>query len=151
MSKNSSFVRKINFQDLNVLKDSVILRFIIYFFALVYVCIMYRVNTFKVTLLNKKCYNYFCFQTPQDQAPPKVRMTIGNITSPEDAENLTVRQLKEVLVVNFVDYKGCVEKKELVERVKRLWHEHKNNQEKGKLCETKYCKIKTFHIYYSIF
>jgi hypothetical protein len=35
-----------------------------------------------------------------------------------------VKQLKEVLVLNRVDFKGCCEKKELKERVHRLWKSH---------------------------
>lgn len=50
----------------------------------------------------------------------------------DDIETLSVRQMKEVLVNNFVDYKGCVEKTELQQRVVRLWKEHQNNKQKSK-------------------
>lgn len=36
-----------------------------------------------------------------------------------------MKQLKEILMLNRVDYKGCCEKQELLERVNRLW---KNSQ-----------------------
>jgi hypothetical protein len=39
-------------------------------------------------------------------------------------ENLTVKQLKELLALNRVDYRGCCEKPELMERVTRLWLEN---------------------------
>lgn len=42
-----------------------------------------------------------------------------------ELEDLTVKQLKEILVLNRVDYKGCCEKNELLERVKRLWNDCK--------------------------
>lgn len=42
----------------------------------------------------------------------------------DELELLTVKQLKEILMLNRVDFKGCCEKKELKERVQRLWHDH---------------------------
>lgn len=39
----------------------------------------------------------------------------------EELDELTVKQLKEVLMLNRVDFKGCCEKSELLERVQRLW------------------------------
>ncbi len=48
-----------------------------------------------------------------------------------EIETLTIKQLKEILAGSFVDYKGCVEKFELVERVKRLWHDAQKNQIRG--------------------
>lgn len=59
------------------------------------------------------------------------RHTLEDIKSVEDIEGLTVRQMKEVLVKNFVDYKGCVEKSELQDRVTRLWKEHQVNKQKS--------------------
>jgi E3 ubiquitin-protein ligase RNF34 len=35
-----------------------------------------------------------------------------------------VKQLKEILMLNRVDFKGCCEKQELKERVGRLWQDH---------------------------
>lgn len=43
-----------------------------------------------------------------------------------DLDDLTVKQLKEILMLNRVDFKGCCEKTELLERVKRLWKELHN-------------------------
>ncbi|XP_046548995.1 E3 ubiquitin-protein ligase RNF34-like [Haliotis rubra] len=63
-----------------------------------------------------------------DQVP---RMRLDNISSVEEVDTLTVRQLKEVLANNFVDYKGCCEKSELTERVKRLWNEEQLNKDKA--------------------
>lgn len=61
------------------------------------------------------------------------RHTLEDIKSEEEIDGLTVRQMKEVLVNNFVDYKGCVEKSELHLRVTRLWKEHQVNKQKSKL------------------
>lgn len=71
-------------------------------------------------------------EAPQETATARVRMNLGEIKTLEDVDSLTVRQLKEVLVTNFVNYKGCCEKPELVDRVKRLWKEHKANEQKVK-------------------
>ncbi|XP_041349402.1 E3 ubiquitin-protein ligase RNF34-like isoform X2 [Gigantopelta aegis] len=62
---------------------------------------------------------------------PVPRMKLEKISSLDDIGNLTARQLKEVLANNFVDYKGCCEKAELVDRVKRLWKEEQNNKAKA--------------------
>ncbi|KAJ4439461.1 hypothetical protein ANN_07585 [Periplaneta americana] len=50
-------------------------------------------------------------------------ITLASIESVEDLEKLTVKQLKELLSLNRVDYRGCCEKPELIERVTRLWHD----------------------------
>lgn len=39
---------------------------------------------------------------------------------------LSVRQLKEILARNFVNYTGCCEKWELMERVRRLYQDQQN-------------------------
>ena len=57
---------------------------------------------------------------------PKKRFALGEIKDRKDIDDLTIRQLKVILVTNFVDYKGCCEKQELVERVHRLWIETKS-------------------------
>lgn len=43
----------------------------------------------------------------------------------QELECLSVKQLKEILMVNRVDFKGCCEKQELLERVERLWKDLK--------------------------
>ena len=59
------------------------------------------------------------------------RAQLDDISTETDIESLTVRQLKELLVNNFVNFKGCVEKPELVERVRRLWRDYCRNKKKG--------------------
>jgi hypothetical protein len=44
-----------------------------------------------------------------------------------------VKQLKELLSLNRVDYRGCCEKPELIERVTRLWQENSQTR-KGEYC-----------------
>lgn len=41
--------------------------------------------------------------------------------SRDELDELSVKQLKEILMLNRIDFKGCCEKSELLERVQRLW------------------------------
>lgn len=63
---------------------------------------------------------------------PGRRASLSDLGSVDDIEALSVRQLKEILARNFVNYKGCCEKWELMERVTRLYHDQKNLQDMGK-------------------
>ncbi|XP_038021620.2 E3 ubiquitin-protein ligase rififylin isoform X4 [Anas platyrhynchos] len=51
------------------------------------------------------------------------KASLSDLTSIGDINALSVRQLKEILARNFVNYKGCCEKWELLERVARLYKE----------------------------
>ena len=44
------------------------------------------------------------------------------LTDESEIRELSVKQLKIILQRNCINYKGCVEKHELLERVVRLWH-----------------------------
>lgn len=46
-----------------------------------------------------------------------------NFVRREELDQLSVKQLKEILMLNRIDFKGCCEKSELLERVQRLWHD----------------------------
>ncbi|XP_053333980.1 E3 ubiquitin-protein ligase rififylin isoform X2 [Clarias gariepinus] len=54
------------------------------------------------------------------------RASLSDLSSVDDIEGLTVRQLKEILARNFVNYQGCCEKWELMERVTRLFNDQKD-------------------------
>ncbi|XP_034025550.1 E3 ubiquitin-protein ligase RNF34-like isoform X2 [Thalassophryne amazonica] len=56
------------------------------------------------------------------------RASLSDLSSLMDVEGLSVRQLKEILARNFVNYSGCCEKWELVERVGRLYRETEENR-----------------------
>ncbi|XP_067861913.1 E3 ubiquitin-protein ligase RNF34-like isoform X2 [Heptranchias perlo] len=66
--------------------------------------------------------------TNDDIPPKKTRASLSDLSSIDDVEALTVRQLKEILARNFVSYSGCCEKWELVERVNRLFKETEENR-----------------------
>ncbi|NXU96186.1 RFFL ligase, partial [Cettia cetti] len=51
------------------------------------------------------------------------KASLSDLSSIGDINALSVRQLKEILARNFVNYKGCCEKWELLERVTRLYRE----------------------------
>ncbi|CAG5116942.1 unnamed protein product [Candidula unifasciata] len=59
---------------------------------------------------------------------PIRRMQLDDITEISHIDALSVRQLKELLVNNFVDYRGCCEKAELIQKTKRLWKDHQENK-----------------------
>ena len=54
---------------------------------------------------------------------------LDDIQNESEIQQLGVKQLKIILRRNCIDYKGCVEKHELSERVVRLWHSRQ--EEKG--------------------
>lgn len=66
-----------------------------------------------------------CSQRPR-------RKSLSELNNEHNIEDLSVRELKEVLVANFVDYKGCVEKSELIEKVRRLYRDRQNEKIKAK-------------------
>lgn len=66
------------------------------------------------------------------------KASLSDLTSIGDINALSVRQLKEILARNFVNYKGCCEKWELLERVTRLYKE-KDLQHLGKKLRKRAC------------
>ncbi|XP_055701964.1 uncharacterized protein LOC129801193 isoform X2 [Phlebotomus papatasi] len=66
---------------------------------------------------------------------------LDDITSSAELEKLSVKQLKEILMLNRVDFKGCCEKNELLERVTRLWNDHRTYPSVDKLQPDDLCKI----------
>ncbi len=77
-----------------------------------------------------------CLMSVPEQASPatqrRARASLSDLSHEEDIESLTVRQLKEILARNFVNYSGCCEKWELVERVHRLYRENELNRRSSK-------------------
>lgn len=69
-------------------------------------------------------------------APPKESkrfISLNDIQSNDELELMSVKQLKEVLMLNRVDFRGCCEKNELKERVRRLWQSYKSAPCKKKI------------------
>ncbi|XP_061887935.1 E3 ubiquitin-protein ligase RNF34-like [Entelurus aequoreus] len=58
----------------------------------------------------------------------RIRASLSDLDNEDAIEKLSVRQLKEILARNFVNYSGCCEKWELLERVHRLYRENEQNR-----------------------
>ncbi|CAF4307618.1 unnamed protein product, partial [Rotaria sp. Silwood2] len=71
--------------------------------------------------------------TPIECPPPSNtnsnRITLDKLSSLESINDLTIRQLKEILENNFVSIVGCVEKKELLNKVELLYRDRKQQKE----------------------
>ncbi|XP_077293418.1 E3 ubiquitin-protein ligase RNF34 isoform X2 [Arctopsyche grandis] len=57
------------------------------------------------------------------------RINLDDLKEFSQIEGLNVKQLKELLILNRVDFKGCCERKELLERAERLWRESTKSRE----------------------
>uniref|UniRef100_A0A182N7N1 RING-type domain-containing protein n=1 Tax=Anopheles dirus TaxID=7168 RepID=A0A182N7N1_9DIPT len=69
------------------------------------------------------------------------QIKLSDIKESADLDVLSVKQLKGILMVNRVDFKGCCEKAELRERVLRLWRDYKSIPSIEKLPSDDLCKI----------
>ncbi|XP_026154862.1 E3 ubiquitin-protein ligase rififylin [Mastacembelus armatus] len=65
-------------------------------------------------------------EAPDEALASGRRASLSDLSCLDDIVALSVRQLKEILVRNFVNYKGCCEKWELMERVSRLYQDQQN-------------------------
>ncbi|CAM4930407.1 unnamed protein product [Rotaria socialis] len=65
------------------------------------------------------------------QKPAYNRVTLDIVSSVESINDLTVRQLKDILTQNFVTITGCVEKQELINKVELLYRDKQHQ------CESK--------------
>lgn len=65
-------------------------------------------------------------QTPEGSPLRPKCPKLSEINSEADLNKLTAKQLKVLLSLNRMDYKGCVEKTELLEKAATLWRESQN-------------------------
>lgn len=81
-------------------------------------------------------------EEPSAEGAVRRRASLSDLKSEADIEDLSVKRLKEILARNFVDYKGCCERWELQERVRRLYHDKANLQQgDGGPSEELLCRI----------
>jgi len=67
---------------------------------------------------------------------------LSEINSAEDLQELSAKQMKDMLAMNRVNFKGVVEKQELLKIVERVWRQHiRSTEEKDKLEDEDLCKI----------
>lgn len=56
------------------------------------------------------------------------KISLNEIEKIEEVDKLSAKQLKIILLSNFVDYRGCKERHELITKVKMLWESHQANK-----------------------
>lgn len=56
------------------------------------------------------------------------RASLSDLSNIDDIYNLNIKQIKEILASNFVNYKGCFEKQELIDRLKLLYISNAENK-----------------------
>ncbi|XP_034948751.1 E3 ubiquitin-protein ligase RNF34 isoform X2 [Chelonus insularis] len=69
---------------------------------------------------------------------------LADIVERSDLEYLNIKQLKDLLRSNRVDFRGCVERSELLDKASRLWDANKRSREdlnSENLYEESLCKI----------
>ncbi|XP_048508634.1 E3 ubiquitin-protein ligase rififylin isoform X2 [Athalia rosae] len=67
---------------------------------------------------------------------------LSDIDNIAGLQALNVKQLKDLLSINRVNFKGCVERSELLDRASRLWQQHaKSREDLEKLGLDDLCKI----------
>lgn len=67
---------------------------------------------------------------------------LSEIETLEDLNELSTKQIKDLLAMNRVNFKGCVEKEELLKILRRLWkQEQKNKENIETMDDDSLCKI----------
>lgn len=69
-------------------------------------------------------------QVPPSAPPASQNKSLSEIRTIDEVQELSVKELKCILRANFVDFKGCCEKEELLERVRTLWKSKQRYTEK---------------------
>ncbi|KAL3269485.1 hypothetical protein HHI36_008552 [Cryptolaemus montrouzieri] len=73
-------------------------------------------------------------KTPEGSPVPPKCPKLAELESEEDLNQLSAKQLKILLTVNRVDFRGCVEKKELLDKAITLWRDNKKQREGDNIC-----------------
>ncbi|KAL0131754.1 hypothetical protein PUN28_002951 [Cardiocondyla obscurior] len=70
------------------------------------------------------------------------KVQLSDIKEASELEYLSIKQLKNLLSTNRVDYKGCIERQDLLKKVSRLWQDYsQSRKDVEKLSEEELCKI----------
>lgn len=62
-------------------------------------------------------------------------MTLDTLKESSELEQLSVRQLKELLVRNRVEFRGCIERADLLTRARMLYDDHAHYKERECSCK----------------
>ena len=116
--------------------------------------------------LHSNSYHYFISSFPQicgtgSSLPSSPRrfanhglVYLSEIETLEDLNELSTKQIKDLLAMNRVNFKGCVEKEELLKILQRLWKQDRRNKENietmdddslCKICMDSPVVLDTFH------
>nr|XP_031825306.1 E3 ubiquitin-protein ligase rififylin [Nomia melanderi] len=68
-------------------------------------------------------------------------INLSDINTLSELGCLSVKQLKTLLSTNRVDYKGCTERYELLDKAWRLWQEYKQSKTNTETVDENLCKI----------
>ena len=69
-------------------------------------------------------------------------MYLSEIEPLDDLKELSTKQIKDLLAMNRVNFKGCVEKEELLKILQRLWKQDQRNKDNLETMEDEsLCKI----------
>ncbi|KAG5319065.1 RFFL ligase, partial [Acromyrmex heyeri] len=70
------------------------------------------------------------------------KVQLSDIKEASELEYLSIKQLKNLLSTNRVDYKGCIERSDLLNKVTRLWQEYnQSRKDVEQLSQEELCKI----------
>ena len=69
---------------------------------------------------------------------------LSEIASEEDLEQLSAKQMKDLLAMNRVAFRGVVEKEELAKIIRRLWNQERRAKEGERENVTLLCETDTF-------
>ncbi|XP_066138130.1 E3 ubiquitin-protein ligase rififylin-like [Euwallacea fornicatus] len=67
--------------------------------------------------------------TPQASPLLQRHPRLEDFSRVEELNELTPKQLKILLTINRVEFRGCIEKEELLERARRLWEDNNRNKD----------------------
>lgn len=95
-------------------------------FPMMVYCLFYFKALMASMIENEDVFSFLFQVSPQTWR--RSRASLSDVSSVRDIEILSVRQLKEILARNYVNYSGCCEKWELVERVSRLFREREESR-----------------------
>lgn len=62
------------------------------------------------------------------------KVQLSDIKEAAELEYLSIKQLKNLLSTNRVDYKGCIERQDLLNKVSRLWQEYSQSRKGNIKC-----------------
>ncbi|XP_017755290.1 PREDICTED: E3 ubiquitin-protein ligase RNF34 isoform X2 [Eufriesea mexicana] len=73
---------------------------------------------------------------------PMNPVKLSDINTLSELEHLSVKQLKNLLSTNRVDYKGCIERCELLNKASRLWKEYEQSRTaEMEILDENLCKV----------